>query len=105
MAAAVLAGVMSVPTRADEPSGRQHAIEIRKFQFSPGELVVAPGDSVIWINDDLVPHTITADDGSWDSDRIDSGVQWQIVIDEEMSGTYFCRYHPSMTGRFRIVRR
>ncbi len=102
MAAAVLIGVMPIQTKAGEPSSPAHIVHIAKLQFSPSELVVAPGDTIIWINDDLVPHTITADDKSWSSDRLDSDDRWELVVHEGTSEIYFCRYHPSMVARFHV---
>jgi len=42
---------------------QRHVVEIRNLEFTPKELVVATGDTITWINYDLVPHTVTADDG------------------------------------------
>ncbi len=104
MAVAVLFGVMPIQTKADGPSSRSHIVHIRNLQFSPSDLVVAPGDTVIWINHDLVPHTITADDKSWSSDGLDSDDRWELVVHEGTRETYFCRYHPSMEARFHVRR-
>ena len=102
LAVAVLLGGMSSPMAAGEPLTRSHSVQIRNLRFSPGELVVAPGDTVVWVNKDLIPHTITADDRSWDSERLNQNDRWEIVVHEGMRGTYFCLYHPSMTGRLII---
>ena len=104
MAVAVLIGVMPIQTKADEPSFRSHIVHIRNLQFSPGDLVVAPGDTVTWINHDLAPHTITADDKSWSSGRLDSDDRWELVVHEGTRETYFCRYHPSMKARLHVRR-
>ena len=105
IAAAVLTGIVPNPTKAGETTSKTHIVQIHRFQFSPSELVVATGDTVIWINNDLVPHTVTADGQSWDSDRLDSGVRWEVVVHDGMSEAYFCLYHPSMKARLRITRR
>ena len=57
LAVAVLFACVSVPATAEEAGGRTHIVEIRKLQFSPAELEVAPRDTITWINYDLVPHT------------------------------------------------
>ena len=102
LAVAVLLGIASSPIVAGESSTQSHTVQIHNLRFSPSELVVAPGDTVVWVNKDLIPHTITADDRSWDSARLNQNDRWDIVVHEGMRGTYFCRYHPSMTGRLVI---
>ena len=104
MAVAFLFGALPIQTKADDASSQSHIIQIRNFQFSPPDLVVAPGDIVTWINHDLVPHTITADDKSWSSDRLDSDDRWELVVHEGTRETYFCRYHPSMEPRLHVRR-
>lgn len=102
MAVAVVTAIVSVPTKASESLSQAHVVQIRNLQFIPSELLVAPGDTVIWVNNDLIPHTVTADDRRWDSDRLNSDDQWELVVHEGMRETYFCRYHPSMTARLYI---
>ena len=69
LAVAVLVGVTSSPMVAGEALTQSHTIKIRKLRFNPSEVVVAPGDTVVWVNEDPIPHTITADDRTWNSER------------------------------------
>ena len=105
IAVAVLEGFTFNSVKADGSKSKQHVVEIRDLEFTPKELVVTPGDTITWINYDIVPHTVTADDESWDSGLVNAQGQWQIVVKADMNATYFCRYHPSMTAGLRIVRR
>lgn len=105
LAAACLTGLLATLLAAGESPNQQHIVEVRKLEFSPSELAVAPGDTVVWINKDIIPHTITADDESWDSDFVDTDADWQTVVEAGMSETYFCRFHPTMKARLRIVPR
>lgn len=84
-------------------TARQHLVEMRGLEFIPKELTVSPGDTVIWVNRDLVAHTVTAHDESWDSGLVPSRGRWQTVVSADMGSAYFCRYHPSMTGRLRVA--
>ncbi len=105
IAVAVLVGTTLNPVKAGDPLSQRHVVEIRNLEFTPKELAVAPGDTITWVNYDLVPHTVTADDESWDSGLIDAQGQWETVVQADMHATYFCRYHPSMTARLCIARR
>ena len=88
----------------DAREGR-HRVDIQRFTFVPDRLVVAPGDIVVWVNHDLVPHTVTAEDGGWDSQELAPNDKWELRVTEEMTGDYFCRYHPMMRGRVHVRRR
>jgi len=70
--------------------------------FTPEVVRVAPGDAVKWTIDGRSPHTVLADDGSWDSGNLEPGDEFSHTFDEPGVFTYFCRYHGSpgvgMTG-------
>jgi plastocyanin len=70
--------------------------------FAPQIVRVAVGASVEWTNDGRAPHTVTADDGSWDSGNLDPGAEFTHEFDQRGVFTYYCRYHGSpgagMTG-------
>ncbi len=83
-------------------SGRRVVIEIRGFEFVPETPAVKPGDVIVWVNKDIVAHTATAKDGSWDSDLIKSGGEWQMVVEDDIFQAYFCRFHPSMIAHLDI---
>jgi plastocyanin len=79
-----------------------HVLEIRNSQFTPAEITVNVGDTIKWINHDIVPHTATADDKSWDSKLIGSGEEWELIVERNMFTTYFCTFHPGMKATIRI---
>lgn len=82
------------------PAPRTHVVEIQGFAFRPDTLVVAAGDTVRWVNHDVVPHTATAGpDGprAFDSGSIAAGGEWQLVASEGRQA-YYCVFHPTMRG-------
>ena len=103
IAVVVLVGTTLNPVNAGDPQSKKHVVEIRNLEFTPKELAVAPGDTITWINYDLVPHTVTADDESWDSGLINANGQWQTVVQKDMLSTYFCQFHPNMKAQISIV--
>lgn len=85
-----------------------HVIEIVDFAFVPTDRIVRPGDTVTWINRDIVPHTATAQDGLWDTGEIAGGARTTLVVGDPaeggtMGGAYYCHFHPSMTARLTVV--
>jgi plastocyanin len=86
---------------AGEP-GRTHAVAIEGFLFSPAELAVSAGDTVVWVNRDLVPHTATARGRGWDSGEVGAGDTARVVMREAGEHDYLCALHPTMKGRVTV---
>jgi plastocyanin len=78
-------------------------VVIEHFAFAPPSIETAPGDTVVFTNHDITPHTATAVDGSWTTKDIASGKSEKLVIPANGVGAYFCRYHPVMKGRLVIT--
>ena len=77
---------------------RQHIVEIQAFSFQPQRTVVSPGDTIVWINRDIVPHTVTANGGTWESQTLEEGQSLTVVVKNSGVYSYFCEFHPHMTG-------
>lgn len=86
-------------TATDEPpASGDDAVSIIDFAFEPAELTVAMGTTVTWTNDDDVTHTVTADDGAFDSGNLPSGETFSHTFDEAGTFPYHCEIHPGMTA-------
>jgi plastocyanin len=72
--------------------------QIVDFSFSPGDLSIPVGSTVTWRNSGEAPHTVTADDGSFDSEMIGAGGSWARTFDAAGTFAYVCAYHPDMAG-------
>ena len=90
-----LAALMSLgappPTRAAE-----HAVLIADSAFSPATVTITVGDTVTWTNADGRPHTVTANDGAFDSGNLDEGQVFAFRFSEPGTYTYHCNYHDQM---------
>ena len=87
---------------ATEAPSRGPTIEIEGFAFSTLD-PVAPGTEIAVFNVDGAQHTLTADDGSFNTGGLDSGATIAITA-PEVPGTYSfaCNIHPSMTGALTV---
>ena len=81
------------------PSPQRHVVEIRDFAFHPSHIVVAPGDTVVWVNKDFVPHFVSLVDGKWQSDVLEEHQSWKLFVTEAGFFNYVCVFHPEMTGK------
>lgn len=72
--------------------------EIRGNVFGPNRLEIAAGTTIRWTNNDQMVHTVTADDGSWDSGPIEPGASWSRTFDATGDHSFHCTPHPFMRG-------
>ena len=84
------------------PPSRRHIVEIRGMAFHPAVLTVARGDTVVWINRDIVPHTATARRPHWDTGQLLQGQDGRYVAHERSEAPYVCTLHPTMQGKLII---
>jgi len=93
--AAVLAG----GTLARAHNGTVH-VTIDKLAFQPAEIEVKAGETIEWTNRDPFAHTATVK-GGWEV-SIPPGKSASHVVTAD-SVDYYCRFHPNMTGRIKVV--
>jgi plastocyanin len=77
--------------------------EIRDFAFAPVTLSVPVGSTVTWRNTGEAPHSVTAEDGSFDSDMIAAGGSWARTFEKAGTFSYFCAFHPDMAGTVTVT--
>ncbi len=94
----LLAGLAATATgfAGGARSRASHTVVIQQFAFVPEALQVSVGDTVVWVNEDIVPHTATAADGGWDSGRLNRGESWSLEITAAGQIGYSCLFHPAM---------
>jgi len=87
---------ISVTTNGNKPL--VDTISISNMKFHPEEIEVNKGDTVIWINHDMVIHDVTEiPDKKWTSSKIPPEGSWKLVVTQ--SSQYYCAIHPVMKGR------
>jgi plastocyanin/uncharacterized membrane protein len=89
----------ALPAAAAPPtSAVPHIVVIRQMHFEPPQLRLAAGDSVEWKNEDIFTHTVSANDGGFDSGPIAPGGSWRTTIKKAGSIAYHCEPHPNMSA-------
>lgn len=83
-------------------------IDVAQFQFQPGDLTVAAGTTVMWVNSDRIVHTVTAGapdaaSGLFDIDLDGAGSVAEFQFDEPGVYDYFCNRHPHMVGTITVI--
>jgi plastocyanin len=93
----------SVPAKAPAqtttpaPNGTA-TVNIHDHTFDPAALNIAPGTTVTWTNNDTEAHTVTADDGLFDSGVLEPGQSYSTWLGGSGTVPYHCEIHPDMKG-------
>ena len=109
IAALAAAGFLAVTgagssARPSESVPHRHVVEIRGMAFHPAVLDVQRGDTVVWVNRDIVPHTATATGtAGWNTGPLLQGKSGRYVASRRGEHSYACALHPTMLGRL-VVR-
>ena len=86
------------PAAAAANAGPSVKVAITKFEFSPRDITVAPGTTIVWTNRDEAPHTVTSNDKSFASKGLDTDDTYEHTFTAEGDFTYICTVHPFMTA-------
>ena len=74
-----------------------HHIVMANMRFGPVPAGIKAGDVIVWVNRDIVPHTATARDGSFDV-TLAAGQSRRMRVTKAGTFAFHCRYHPGMRG-------
>jgi plastocyanin len=99
-ALSLVALLLFAPTAGAQ--GKTMTVSIKDFAFNPPNATVAPGTTVTWVNNDQVPHTATANDGTFDSGTLQPGQSYSFAFDEPGTYAYHCNIHPYMTATITV---
>ena len=94
--------VCAIVVSADQRKAKTHTITIEGMRFQPEVLTVAPGDTIVWVNKDIVPHTATSKTGGFDSKDIQVDKSWKYTIRKNGDFAYICTFHPTMKAMLRV---
>ena len=80
------------------PTSNGNSVAIMNFAFSPVSLTVKTGTKVTWMNNDTVTHTVTADQGAFDSGDLSPGNSFSFTFTKAGTFSYHCNIHHSMVA-------
>lgn len=91
----------SCSTSPETTAPKSHTVTISGMQFLPAELSVQKGDTVVFINKDIVQHNVAEEKAkAWSSQPLSTGQSYKMVANE--SADYYCTFHPVMKGKLLV---
>lgn len=97
-----LLGASAVVPRA-EPAADSVRVRLSPSGFIPSTVTVQTGTIVTWVNEDQLPHTVTATEGAFASQALHSNESFLFRFDMPGTYQYFSGFQPQLTGRI-VVR-
>lgn len=83
----------------EKPSA--YTVEIKDMKFVPEDITVKKGDTITFINRDIVAHDVTEETSKlWSSGKMETGAVWKLVVKD--TADYFCSIHTVMKGRIEL---
>jgi|SRR3954464_9742223 len=93
----IMAGAMiAVPA-----AGATIQVTVDQVAYGPVEVQAKVGDTIEWINKDIVAHTATVR-GEFDL-MVLPGKTARLVVKKAGSFDYICRFHPNMKGHMTVA--
>lgn len=95
--AVVLTGMSAVSAHAETIQ-----IVMDKLIYIPAEASAKVGDTIEWVNKDILVHTATAINGDWNVTIAPKKTE-RLILKKAGTIEYFCRFHPNMKGRIAVA--
>ena len=76
-------------------------ILMENLEIVPAEVSAKVGDTVEWVNKDVLAHTATARNGDFDV-MMPPNKTTIYVLKKAGTVDYYCRFHPNMKARLKI---
>ncbi len=68
-------------------------VYVEDYHFSPTTIIISRGQKVLWINKGKKDHTITSNEGYFDSGHIHPGASVSYTFNKPGTYYYYCRPH------------
>jgi plastocyanin len=98
---ATLAASLCFAAAGVQAAGKLQTVVIEGLRNTPEVLTVKRGDTVVWVNKDPFPHTVTSR-GNFDSKAIPPDGKWKYVARKAGTYDYICTFHPNMKGTLKV---
>ncbi|MDT7812530.1 MAG: hypothetical protein QOJ42_2446 [Acidobacteriaceae bacterium] len=99
----LFAALASIPCLAEDANnagaGQVVTVSIDHNTFTPGEITVAPGTTVTWVNSETMPHTVVDQNKGFRSKTLAKDAKFSFTFTTAGDFDYLCSIHPNMKGK------
>ena len=102
-AALALVAMLFVVSAGAQQQRATRTVSIENFSFVPAQITVRAGTKVTWVNNDSASHTVTANNGAFDSGTLQQGEKFSRTFTKAgKKFAYHCEIHPQMQGKVTV---
>jgi plastocyanin len=81
---------------SNRPQPKTHTVIMEGMVFQPDVIAVTSGDTIVWVNKDMVPHSATSAAAAFDSKVIPANKSWRHTVHQQKGDfDYICSFHPT----------
>ena len=101
----ILLALVAAPLGLAPVSAHAATVQIvmDKLVFAPAQVQAKVGDTIEWVNRDILAHTATATAGDDWNVIIGPNKTEKLVLQKAGTVDYYCKYHPNMKGQLIIA--
>lgn len=99
----VLALALVSVSNSAAAAGREVAVSVQQMRYGAIPSGLKVGDTIVWKNNDGVPHTVTARDKSFDL-RLNPHQSVSMTLTKPGAFQFYCIYHVQMRGTLTVAR-
>jgi plastocyanin len=78
-------------------------VDIDNFAFTPKELTVKAGTTIVFRNRDDIPHSVVGSKGEFHSKALDTDDTFEFTFAKAGTYGYSCGLHPQMQGKIVVT--
>lgn len=97
-----LALASAMPSAATAAAGQQAIVTMANMKFGAIPAGLKVGDSIVFVNKDSVPHTVTARDHSFDL-RVGPGQRARLNLTKAGTFSIYCILHSPMRATLSVA--
>lgn len=97
-ATAALAGTAAISAA---PGTHEYTVSVANMAYGLVPAGLKVGDSIVWVNKDSVPHTVTSRDHSFDL-RIGPGQRGRLTLTKAGTFQIYCIFHAPMRASLNV---
>lgn len=100
--AAIVGALLLVAAACVPASAATIQITMENLEITPAVASAKVGDTIEWINKDVLVHTATARNGDFDV-TLPPKKAGSVVLKKAGTVDYYCRYHPNMKATLNVA--
>ena len=90
-------------TPVTNTKNQTYSVSIINFSFNPNSLTINKGDTVVWTNNDQVPHQVKGDNlSSLSAPVMSNGQTYSFTFSDSGTFSYHCAIHPTMKASITV---